>query len=49
MILLVASCWVPRDGLVSHPGGESILLVASCRGCCDVVASHPGGMLLEEW
>ena len=43
VILLVASCWVPCDGLASHPGEVVILLVASCWVPCDGLASHPGG------
>ena len=42
--LLVASCWVPCDGLASHPGGVSILLCASCWVPCDGPASHQGGV-----
>ena len=43
VILLVASCWVPCDGLASHPGGVVILLVVSCWVPCDGLASHPLG------
>ena len=43
VILLVTSCWVSCDGLVSHPGGVVILLVTSCWVSCDGLLSHPGG------
>ena len=47
-MLLVTSCWVSCDGLVSHlwgggGGGVIILLVTSCWESCDGLAFHPGG------
>ena len=39
-MLPVVSCWVPCDGLASHPGGVVILLVASCWIPCDGLASY---------
>ena len=46
VIPLVASCWVPCDGLASHPGGVVILLVASYWVLCDGLSSHPGGVVI---
>ena len=43
VMLLVALCWVPCDGLAFHPGGEVMLLVTLCWVSCDGLASHPGG------
>ena len=40
-MLLVASCWVPCDGLASHPGGVVMLPVASRWIPRDGLASHP--------
>ena len=45
-MLLVTSCWVPCDGLASHPGGVVMLLVTSCWVPCDGLASHPGGVVI---
>ena len=42
-MLLVASCWVPCDGLAVHPRGEVMLRVASCWVPSDGLAFHPGG------
>ena len=45
-MLLVASCWIPCDGLAFHPGGGGrvvMLLIASCWVPCNGLASHPGG------
>ena len=39
--IVLASCWVPCDGIVSHPGGAVILVVASCWVHCDGLAPHP--------
>ena len=43
VVLLVASWWVPCDGLASHPGELVMLLIAPCWVPCDGLASHPGG------
>ena len=40
-MLLFASCWVPCDGLASHPEGIEMLQVTSCWVPCDGQASHP--------
>ena len=46
LMLLVASCWVPCDGLAFRPGEGGrvvMLLIASCWVPCNGLASHPGG------
>ena len=41
VMLLVASCWVPCDGLASICSGEAVMLpVASCWVPCDGLAFH---------
>ena len=47
-MLLVASCWVPCDGLTSHPGGVVILLVALSWVPCDGLPSHQGVVVIFQ-